>query len=73
LDVVAALNELADRGLIERSPDPDDGRRNITITPASRSDPGMAGSPPHRAGNALPGGGDAVGWDVEVDNRWIQA
>jgi DNA-binding MarR family transcriptional regulator len=34
-DVVAALNELAARGLIERSPDPDDGRRNvITITTA---------------------------------------
>jgi MarR family transcriptional regulator, lower aerobic nicotinate degradation pathway regulator len=34
-DVVAALNELADRGLIKRSPDPDDGRRNvITITAA---------------------------------------
>jgi DNA-binding MarR family transcriptional regulator len=34
-DVVAALNELADRGLIQRSPDPDDRRRNIiTITPA---------------------------------------
>ena len=34
-DVVAALNELAERGLIKRSPDPDDGRRNvITITPA---------------------------------------
>jgi DNA-binding MarR family transcriptional regulator len=34
-DVVAALNELAGRGLIERSPDPDDRRRNvITITPA---------------------------------------
>jgi MarR family transcriptional regulator, lower aerobic nicotinate degradation pathway regulator len=34
-DVVAALNELAGRGLIKRSPDPDDGRRNvITITPA---------------------------------------
>ncbi|MCW3064802.1 MAG: MarR family transcriptional regulator, partial [Solirubrobacterales bacterium] len=33
-DVVAALNELADRGLIRRSPDPDDRRRNIvTITP----------------------------------------
>jgi DNA-binding MarR family transcriptional regulator len=28
-DVVAALNELADRGLIKRSPDPDDRRRNI--------------------------------------------
>jgi DNA-binding MarR family transcriptional regulator len=36
-DVVAALNELADRGLIRRSPDPDDRRRNvITITPAGR-------------------------------------
>jgi len=34
-DVVAALNELADRGLIQRSPDPNDRRRNIiTITPA---------------------------------------
>jgi DNA-binding MarR family transcriptional regulator len=34
-DVVAALNELAERGSIQRSPDPDDGRRNvITITPA---------------------------------------
>ena len=34
-DVVAALNELADRGFIKRSPDPDDARRNvITSTPA---------------------------------------
>src|SRR3954451_9991935 len=33
--VVAALTELAGRGLIERSPDPDDRRRNvITITPS---------------------------------------
>ncbi|GAB3159857.1 hypothetical protein GCM10027290_65300 [Micromonospora sonneratiae] len=33
-DVVAALNELADKGLIARSPDPSDRRRNIiTITP----------------------------------------
>jgi MarR family transcriptional regulator, lower aerobic nicotinate degradation pathway regulator len=33
-DVVAALNELAERGLVRRSPDPDDRRRNIiTITP----------------------------------------
>src|SRR5258708_179960 len=32
-DVVAALNELAGRGLVERSPDPADRRRNvITIT-----------------------------------------
>jgi DNA-binding MarR family transcriptional regulator len=32
-DVVAALNELADKRLIERAPDPDDRRRNvITIT-----------------------------------------
>ena len=34
-DVVAALNDLAARGLVERAPDPDDRRRNvITITPA---------------------------------------
>jgi len=33
--VVAAVNELADRGLADRSPDPADRRRNvITITPA---------------------------------------
>ena len=36
-DVVAALNELAQQGLIERTPDPDDRRRNIiTITAAGR-------------------------------------
>ncbi|MFC4998226.1 MarR family winged helix-turn-helix transcriptional regulator [Dactylosporangium cerinum] len=35
-DVVAALNELADQQLIERSPDPGDRRRNvITATPAA--------------------------------------
>jgi MarR family transcriptional regulator, lower aerobic nicotinate degradation pathway regulator len=34
-DVVAALDELADRGLVERAPDPADRRRNIiTITQA---------------------------------------
>jgi DNA-binding MarR family transcriptional regulator len=34
-DVVAALNELAGHGHVERSPDPDDRRRNVvTITPA---------------------------------------
>ncbi|MDX6701415.1 MAG: MarR family transcriptional regulator, lower aerobic nicotinate degradation pathway regulator [Baekduia sp.] len=34
-DVVAVLNDLAARGLIERSPDPADRRRNIiTMTPA---------------------------------------
>jgi DNA-binding MarR family transcriptional regulator len=33
-DVVAALNDLAGRGMVERSPDPADRRRNvITITP----------------------------------------
>ncbi|MFG1694412.1 MarR family winged helix-turn-helix transcriptional regulator [Nonomuraea sp. NPDC049309] len=36
-DVVAAVNELAAQGLLERAPDPDDRRRNIiTITPAGR-------------------------------------
>jgi DNA-binding MarR family transcriptional regulator len=34
-DVVAAVNDLAARGMVERSPDPADGRRNIvSITPA---------------------------------------
>jgi DNA-binding MarR family transcriptional regulator len=28
-DVVAAINELAERGFVERAPDPDDRRRNI--------------------------------------------
>jgi DNA-binding MarR family transcriptional regulator len=33
-DVVAALNELAAKGLVDRSPDPSDRRRNIiTLTP----------------------------------------
>jgi DNA-binding MarR family transcriptional regulator len=37
-DVVAALNELADGGLVGRTADPDDRRRNvITITPAGRA------------------------------------
>lgn len=32
-DVVAAINELAERGHVERTPDPDDRRRNlVTIT-----------------------------------------
>jgi DNA-binding MarR family transcriptional regulator len=36
-DVVAALNELAADGYVERTPDPDDGRRNIiTITASGR-------------------------------------
>jgi MarR family transcriptional regulator, lower aerobic nicotinate degradation pathway regulator len=36
-DVVAAINELADQGMIERAPDPADRRRNIiTITPAGQ-------------------------------------
>ncbi|WP_067185248.1 MarR family winged helix-turn-helix transcriptional regulator [Microtetraspora niveoalba] len=34
-DMVAMINELADRRLLERAPDPSDRRRNIiTITPA---------------------------------------
>ncbi|MGK5552445.1 MarR family winged helix-turn-helix transcriptional regulator [Actinomadura kijaniata] len=34
-DVVAALNELAEQGFVERAPDPDDRRRNIvTLTEA---------------------------------------
>jgi DNA-binding MarR family transcriptional regulator len=36
-DVVATLNDLAADGLIERAPDPSDGRRNvITLTAAGR-------------------------------------
>jgi len=36
-DMVATLNELAERGFVERSPDPEDKRRNIiTITAAGR-------------------------------------
>jgi DNA-binding MarR family transcriptional regulator len=36
-DIVAALNELAEQGLVERAPDPADRRRNIiTITPPGR-------------------------------------
>jgi DNA-binding MarR family transcriptional regulator len=36
-DMVATINELAEQGLVERSPDPDDRRRNvITTTPAGR-------------------------------------
>jgi DNA-binding MarR family transcriptional regulator len=36
-DLVAVINELADRGLIERAPDPADRRRNvITMTPQAR-------------------------------------
>jgi DNA-binding MarR family transcriptional regulator len=38
-DVVAALNDLVARGLVERSPDPDDGRRNVvTITRGGRKE-----------------------------------
>lgn len=36
-DVVAALNELAADGYVDRTPDPEDGRRNIiTITTSGR-------------------------------------
>ncbi|MFE2431058.1 MarR family winged helix-turn-helix transcriptional regulator [Streptomyces sp. NPDC059373] len=36
-DLVAVINELADRGHVERTPDPDDRRRNvITITQQGR-------------------------------------
>lgn len=36
-DVVAAINELAERGYVERTPDPDDRRRNrVTLTTAGR-------------------------------------
>jgi len=36
-DMVAAINELADHGLVERAPDPSDGRRNIiSLTTAGK-------------------------------------
>lgn len=36
-DLVATINQLADRNLVQRTPDPTDRRRNIiTITPAGR-------------------------------------
>jgi DNA-binding MarR family transcriptional regulator len=36
-DIVAMVNELVEQGLVIRSPDPDDRRRNIiTMTPAGR-------------------------------------
>ncbi|MDJ0347408.1 MarR family transcriptional regulator [Streptomyces sp. H10-C2] len=36
-DLVAVINQLADRGLVERAPDPADRRRNvITMTPQGR-------------------------------------
>ena len=42
-DVVAALNGFGGRGLVERTPDPADHRRNvITITPAGHGAPGAA-------------------------------
>lgn len=51
-DMVATINELADRGLVERSPDPSDRRRNIiswlrlrqSLTCRARA-PEVAGSP----------------------------
>src|SRR5215813_5068315 len=37
-DVVAALNELVERGLAQRDPDPADGRRNVvTVTRRGRA------------------------------------
>ncbi|WP_277441024.1 MarR family transcriptional regulator [Streptomyces sp. SPB162] len=37
-DMVAVINDLADRGLVERAPDPDDRRRNvITVTARGRA------------------------------------
>jgi DNA-binding MarR family transcriptional regulator len=36
-DMVATVNELAERGMVERTPDPTDRRRNlVAITPAGR-------------------------------------
>ena len=37
-DIVATVNELAEAGYVERSPDPTDARRNIiTLTPAGQA------------------------------------
>ncbi|MFJ8747164.1 MarR family winged helix-turn-helix transcriptional regulator [Embleya sp. NPDC127516] len=36
-DMVAVINDLAERGFVDRTPDPDDRRRNvITVTPEGR-------------------------------------
>ncbi|WP_454196389.1 MarR family winged helix-turn-helix transcriptional regulator [Nocardia sp. Marseille-Q1738] len=37
-DIVAALNDLAERGLVERSPDPGDRRRNVVSITALGAD-----------------------------------
>lgn len=54
-DMVATVNDLAERRLLERAPDPEDRRRNvITITPAGRrSSPTSTGcSPPPRTSSS---------------------
>ena len=44
-DVVAAVNELADQGLAERTADPADRRRNV-VTMTTAGAPGCSGSTP---------------------------
>lgn len=45
-DIVAAINELADRELVQRAPDPSDRRRNIiSLTAAGRRQLGLLEKP----------------------------
>jgi DNA-binding MarR family transcriptional regulator len=61
--VVEAVNELTDRGMVERAPDPDDRRRNvITIT-----DAGLAQL--HRLADTLTGVQDTLLAPLAPDER----
>ncbi|WUE02568.1 winged helix DNA-binding protein [Nonomuraea sp. NBC_00507] len=64
-DVVAAIDELAGQGFVERTPDPDDRRRNmVTLTTAGerqrRPQPTHGKYEPSTMAGAAPGGGQSV-------------